>query len=81
MKVKLIYDKIRFRFEKDSWRQDIKGGLVKETLMYKFSPYSKFEFSHQRTESQAFVLVFVRKTEFLTAKLPVTQKPTEKDSS
>ena len=48
---------------------------MEETLMYNFSAYSKFEFYHQRTESQAFVLVFVRKTtEFLTAKLLVNQK-------
>jgi hypothetical protein len=46
-----------------------KGGLGEETLVYKFSPYSKFELSRQRTDSQAFILVFVRKkTEFLTAK-------------
>ena len=33
------------------------------------SKYSKFEFAHIITESQAFVLVFARKTtEFLTAK-------------
>ena len=42
-------------------------GPVEETLV--FSTYSKFEFSHQITESQAFVLSFARKTiEFLTAK-------------
>ena len=46
-----------------------KGGSVEETLVYKFSPYNKFEFSYLRTESQNFVLFFVRKTtEFLTAK-------------
>ena len=46
-----------------------KGGLLEESLMYELSIYSKFGFSRQRTESQAFVLVFVRKaTEFLTAK-------------
>ena len=46
-----------------------KGGSVEESLVYKFSPYNKFEFSYLRTESQNFVLFFVRKTtEFLTAK-------------
>ena len=59
--------------------RSLKGGSVEETLVYKFSPYNKFEFSYLRTESQNFVLFFVRKTtEFLTAKhwlsyLPVTQ--------
>ena len=43
------------------------GGLVEKTLV--FSTYSKFEFSHQITESQALVLVFARKTiKFFTAK-------------
>ena len=49
-------------------------------LTCKFSPYSKYEFFCQRTESRAFVMFFVRKTtEFLIEKhwlslLPVTQK-------
>ena len=30
------------------------GGSVEETFVYKFSPYSKFEFSRQRTESHFF---------------------------
>ena len=39
---------------------------MEEILTYnKFLPYSKFEFSHQRTESEAFV---TKTTEFLTAK-------------
>ena len=47
----------------------IKGGPGEEKLVYMFSTFSKFEFSHQITEHQAFVLVFARKTtEFLTAK-------------
>ena len=46
-----------------------KGGPVEEWLHKKTSQYSKFEFSLPRTESHAFVLVFVRKTtEFLTTK-------------
>ena len=46
-----------------------KGGFVEKAHVYKFSPYSKFEFSRQRTDGQAFVLVFVgKKTKFLTAK-------------
>ena len=49
--------------------------LVKETLVYMVSSYSKFEFSRQITETQAFVLVFARKTiEFLTAKHWLSQK-------
>ena len=49
--------------------------LVEETLVYMVSSYSKFEFSHQITETQAFVLVFARKTiEFLTAKHWLSQK-------
>ena len=39
-----------------------KGGLVEETLVYMIKTYSKFEFSHQITEIQAFVLVSARKT-------------------
>ena len=34
--------------------RSLKGGSVEETLVYKFSPYSKFEFSRQRTESHFF---------------------------
>jgi len=42
---------------------------MEETLVYMFSTHNKFEFSHQIIESQAFVLVFARKTtEVLTAK-------------
>ena len=57
------------------YNEKCKGSSVEETLVYMFSTYSKFEFSHKITKSQAFVLVFARKTtEFLTAKhlLPVT---------
>jgi hypothetical protein len=43
---------------------EVKGGSVEETL----NSHNTAKFSHQRTEIQAFVLVFVRKaTEFLTA--------------
>ena len=57
-----------------------KGDLVEETLMYNSQTYIKIWIFPPRTESQAFVLVFVsKKTKFLTAKhwlswLPVTQK-------
>ena len=54
---------------------EVKGGSVEETVVYKFSSYSKFEFSHQITEIQSFVLDFAKKTtEFIIAKhwLPVT---------
>ena len=57
-----------------------KYGSVEETVMFKSSPYSKYESFYQRTESRAFVLFFVRiATEFLIAKhwlslRPVTQK-------
>jgi len=35
---------------------------MEEMLVYMFSTHNKFEFSHQITESQAFFLVFARKT-------------------
>ena len=47
-------------------------------IVYMLSTYSKFEFPHQITESQAFVLVFVMKT---TEFLPASDSKTEKDSS
>ena len=52
-----------------SIQSKIKHKIVKVAAYLKFSTYSKFQFSHHITESQAFVLVFARKTtEFLTAK-------------
>ena len=63
-----------------------KGGSVEETLVYKFSPYRKFEFSHQRTESQAFVLAFCKEDNGVPhcktlAQLTPSDSKTEKDSS
>ena len=46
-----------------------KGGPEEERLYKKTSQHNKFEFSLPKTESYAFVLVFVREsTQFITAK-------------
>ena len=37
-----------------------KGSSLEEILVYKLSPYSKFEFSHQITENQAFDFGFCK---------------------
>ena len=53
----------------------VKGGPLEEMLVYMFSTYSKFEFSHQITESQAFVL----QGRLLSSSLQNTGLKTEKD--